>query len=147
MSNFAYDFSSAYGLSATLFATSTGVTTTVNVAGSSVDLSSNVGNIVSAVLVVGNAAGTNPVLNVLIEESTDGSNAWTAVTGGAFTAVTTNNQVQVIAAKPTKRYWRSSGTCTGTNPVMEATVLIGPYPLRTAPANDGGFDTVAASAN
>jgi hypothetical protein len=30
---------------------------------------------------------------------------------------------------------------------VEATILIGPYPLRTAPANDGGFDQTAAAAN
>ena len=147
MANFASDFSGMYGCTATLFATSTGVSASANAAGSSVDLSSNVGNIVSAILVVGNAAGTNPTLDALIQESTDGTNNWTAVTGGAFTQVTTSNQVQVIAFKPTKRYVRSSGTTGGTNPVFEATVLIGPYPLRTAPANDGGFDTTAGSAN
>jgi hypothetical protein len=147
LANFASDFSGMYGMTATLFATSTGVTTSSQVSGSSVDLSSNVGNIVSASLIVGNAGGTTPALDVLLQESTDGTNSWTSVTGGAFTQVTTSNQIQTIAFKPTKRYIRSTGTCTGTNPVMETTVLIGPYPLRTAPANDGGWDTAAVAAN
>ena len=147
MAGFNSDFSGAYGATCTLFATSTGVSASANASGSSVDLSSNVGNIVSAALIVGNAAGTTPTLDVFLQESTDGSNNWTSVTGGAFTQVTTSNQVQFLAFKPTKRYVRSSGTTGGTNPVFEATVLIGPYPLRTAPANDGGWDTTAGSAN
>lgn len=147
MANMASDFSTAYGCTATLFATSTGVTTSAHLVGSSVDLSSNVGNIVSAILVTGNVAGTNPALDAYLQESTDGSNNWTSVAGGAFTQVTTSNKLQVLAVEPTKRYLRSNGTCTGTNPVCETTILIGPYPLRTAPANDGGFDQVAAAGN
>lgn len=147
MANFVGDFSSQYGLTATLFATSTGVTVSANASGSSVDLSSNVSNIVSAILVVGNAAGTTPTLDTFLQESTDGSSNWTSVTGGAFTQVTTSNQVQVLPFKPTKRYVRSSGTTGGTSPVFEATILIGPYPLRTAPANDGGFDQTSAPGN
>lgn len=146
MANFAGDFSSAYGCTATLFATSTGVSVSANASGSSVDLSSNVGNIVSAILVVGNAAGTTPTLDTFLQESTDGT-TWTSVTSGAFTQVTTSNQVQVLPVKPTKRYIRSSGTTGGTSPVFETTILIGPYPLRTAPANDGGFDQTAAPGN
>jgi len=146
LANFAGDLSVAYGCTATLFATSTGVSVSANASGSSVDLSANVGNIVSAILVVGNAAGTTPTLDTFIQESTDGT-TYTSVTGGAFTQVTTSNQVQVLAFKPTKRYVRSSGTTGGTNPVFEATILIGPYPLRTAPANDGGFDLTSAAAN
>jgi len=147
MANMAGDFSSAYGLSATLFATSTGVTTSTQLVGSSVDLSSNVAGIVSAILVVGNAAGTNPALDAFLQESTDGSNNWTTVAGSAFTQVTTSNRVQVIAVEPTKRYLRSNGTCTGTNPVCETTILIGPFPLRTAPNNNGGFNQASAAAN
>lgn len=146
MSNFAGDFSSMYGCTATLFATSTGVSTSANLSGSSVDLAPNVSNVVSAILVCGNAAGTSPTMDAKIQESTDGT-TWTDVTGGAFTQVTTSNQLQVLPFKPTKRYVRSTGTVGGTSPVFEATVLIGPYPLRTAPSNDGGWDTTAASAN
>lgn len=149
MANFAGDFSTSgmYGHTATLFATSTGVSTDANAGGVSVDLSSNDSNIVSATLVVGNAAGTSPTLNAKMQESTDGSSNWTDVTGGAFTQVTTSNKLETIAFKPTKRYVRCTGTVGGTNPVLETTVLVGPYPLRTAPANDGGWDTTAAAAN
>lgn len=146
MANWVGDLSVAYGCTATLFATSTGVSASANAQGSSVDLSSNIGNIVSATLVVGNAAGTTPTLDVFLQESTDGSNNWTTLSGSAFTQVTTSNQVQVLGVKPTKRYVRSSGTTGGTNPVFETTVLL-TYPLSHAPANDGGWDQVAASAN
>lgn len=145
MANFAGDFSGVYGHTATLFATSTGVTTDANATGVSVDLASNVSNVVTATLVCGNVAGTaNPTLTAKMQESTDGSNNWTDITGGAFTAVTTSSQCQDIPIKPTKRYVRSTGTVSGTNPVFEATILVGPYPLRTAPNNDGGWDTAVA---
>lgn len=144
MANFASDFRSSYGCSGTLFATSTGVSTDANASGSSVDLSSDGANIVSAILVVGNAAGTSPTMDIKLQESTDGSTNWTDVTNGAFTQVTTSNQVQVIPFKPTKRYVRCTGTVGGTNPVLETTVLIGPYPLTTAPTGKGGFDTTVA---
>ena len=147
MANMVSDLSGMYGCTATLFATSTGVSASANAQGVSVDLSSNAGNVVSAILVVGNAAGTTPTLDAFLQESTDGTNNWTAVTGGAFAQVTTSNQVQVIPFKPTKRYVRSSGTTGGTNPVFETTILVGPYPLRTAPGNDGGWDTSAGSGN
>lgn len=146
MANFAGDFSTQYSCTAALFATSTGMTTSAQLSGVSVDLSSNVANIVSAVLVVGNVAGTLPTMNVKIQESTDGT-TYTDVTNGAFTQVTTSNQVQIISFKPTKRYLSCTGTIGGTNPVLETTVLIGPFPLRTAAANSGGFNTTVASGN
>lgn len=148
MANFAGDFAGVYSTTATLFATSTGVTTDANATGVSVNLSADVANIVSAILVVGGVAGTGtPTLTAKIQESTDGTNNFTDVTGGGFTAVTTTNQVQVISFKPTKPYLKSAGTVSGTNPVFEATILIGPFPIRTAPANDGGWDTTVAPGN
>jgi hypothetical protein len=134
-------------VSGSLFATSTGVSTDANAAGVSVDLASNVGNIITAVQVVGGLAGTGtPTLASKVQESTDGTNNWTDVTGGGFTAVTTTSNVQAIGIKPTKRYVRTTGTVAGTSPVAEATTLI--YaPRRTAPDNDGGFDQTAAAGN
>ena len=146
MSAFVGDLSGMYATSATLFATSTGVTLSANAVGVSVDMAGNASNIVSSILVTGNAGGTTPTLDVYLQESTDGS-TWTSVTGGAFTQVTTSNNVQVLPFKPTKRYIRCNGTTGGTSPVFETTCLIGPFPLRTAPANDGGWDTVASAAN
>ena len=146
MANFAGDFSSMYGATCALFATSTGMTTSSQLSGVSVDMASNVENIISAALIVGNVAGTTPTMNVKLQESTDGT-TYTDITGGAFTQVTTSNQVQYLAVKPTKRYVSCTGTIGGTNPVLETTVLIGPYPLRTGPTAKGGFDTTAAAGN
>ena len=143
MANFVGDLSQQI-VSGSLFATSTGVSTDANAAGASVDLASNVGNIITAVQVVGGLAGTGtPTLASKCQESTDGSNNWTDITGGAFTAVSAANNVQTLGVKPTKRYVRTTGTVAGTNPVAETTTLF--YaPRRTAPDNDGGFDTVVA---
>lgn len=146
MANFLGDLSQeVWGLS--LFATSTGVSTDANAAGASVDLVDNVGNICSAVQVVGGLAGTGtPTLASKVQESTDGTNNWTDVTGGGFTAVTTTGNIQVIPFKPTKRYVRTTGTVAGTSPVAEATTII--YGARRhVPANDGGWDTTVAPGN
>lgn len=146
MANFIGDISQ-HIVSASLYATSTGVSTSANAAGASVDLASCVGNICTAVQVCGNLAGTGgPTMDTLLQESTDGSNNWTAVTGGAFTQVTASNVVEALPFKPTKRYVRTTATVGGTNPVAEATTLIYAPRVHT-PANDGGFDLTAASAN
>lgn len=146
MANFTGDISQ-HIVSGSLFATSTGVSTDANAAGASVDLASNVGNVCTAVQVVGGLAGTGtPTLASKVQESTDGTNNWTDVTGGAFAAASVANSVQMVAFKPTKRYVRTTGTVAGTSPVAETTTLI--YaPRRTVPDNDGGFDLTAAAAN
>jgi hypothetical protein len=69
------------------------------------------------------------------------------VANGAFTQVTTPNQLQVIAVEPTKRYLSCTGTVGGTSPVFVTSVLVGPFPLTTAPAGQGGFSPQAQSAN
>lgn len=144
MANFSGDFSSQYISSAALFATSTGVSTSANASGTSLDMSQDVANIMTAFLIVGNAAGTTPTLDMKLRESTDGT-TYTDVTSGAFTQVTTNNQVQALAFKPTKRYVSVTGTVSGTNPVFETTVLV-LAPRRSA-ANVGGFDTTSVPSN
>lgn len=144
MANFFTDLS-PHIVAPTLYGTTTGVTTDANATGASVDLMDEVGNIVNAVQVVGVRTGTSPTLNTKMQESTDGT-TWTDVTGGAFTQVTTSSQSETIAFKPTKRYVRSTGTTGGTSPVFPATVTV-VAPLTHSPANDGGWDTVASSAN
>ena len=144
MAGFSGDFSSSYNTSISLWATSTGVTSSAGAAGVSVDVSSNVGNVFSAFLIVGNVAGTTPTLNMKMQESTDGT-TYTDITSGAFTQVTASSNVQMIPIEPTKRYVRCTGTTGGTNPVFEATVGV-LYPLRTAPNNVGGFNNTAAAA-
>lgn len=133
-------------IAGSLFATSTGVTTDANAQGASVDCGYAVANIFTAIQVVGGLAGTGtPTLTSKIQESTDGT-TWTDVTGGGFTAVTTTNQVEALPFKPTKRYVRTTGTVSGTNPVAEATTLI--YaPRITNPTTWGGFNQTAAAAN
>ena len=146
MANFRGDISQEL-IAASLWATSTGVTTDAAASGASVDIGGDVGNILTAVQVVGGLAGTGtPTLTSKVQESTDGSNNWTDVTGGGFTAVTTSQNVQAIGFKPTKRYVRTTGTVAGTNPVAEATTLI--YAARiTIPSTYSGFDQTAAPAN
>lgn len=143
MANFLGDLEPTI-VSGSLFATSTGVTTDANAAGASVDLINSVGLICSAIQVVGGLAGTGtPTLASKVQQSTDGSNNWTDITGAAFTAVTTTQNVQVINFQPTYRYVRTTGTVAGTNPVAEATTLI--YAARrTSPTGIGGFSTTAA---
>lgn len=145
MSNFAGDFSSQYTSPGTLFATSTGVTTDSHLTGVSADLGPNVANVLSAILVVGGIAGTGtPGFTARIQESNDGSNSWTDVASGAFSAQTTTNTVQIIPIKPSKRYLRSTGTVQGTNPVAECTIIF-LAPMTTGPVNTGGFNQTAAA--
>lgn len=143
MSNFFGDIS-PHIVTPTLFGTTTAVTTDANATGASVDLADNVGNIVSAVQVTGVRTGTgSPTLTTKMQESTDGSNNWTDITGGGFTAVTASSQVECIAFKPTKRYVRSTGTVAGTSPVFPVTITV-IAPRRHTPTNEGGFDNTAA---
>ena len=146
MANFVGDISQEI-LGLSLFATSTGVSTDANAAGGFVDLASDVANICTAIQIVGGLAGTGtPTLTSKLQESTDGVNNITDVTGGGFTAVTTTGNVQAVPFKPTKRYVRTTGTVAGTSPVAEATTII--YaPRRTMPDNDGGWDQTVAPGN
>lgn len=145
MANFVGDLSSGYVVTATLFATSTGVTTNAHLTGASVDTNLIVSNNVTAVLVVGNAAGTSPTMDAKMQESTDNT-TWTDVASGAFTQVTASSQVQALSIMPTKRYLRSTGTVGGTTPVLETTILVvGPRELN--PANNGGFNNTAVAGN
>ena len=145
MANFVGDISGQL-IAGSLFATSTGVTTDANAQGSSVDAAGAVSNIYTAVQIVGGLAGTGtPTLTSRVQESTDGT-TWTDVTGGAFTAVTTTNQVEAIPFKPTKRYIRTTGTVAGTSPVAEATTLI--YAARIMePSTFSGFSQTVAPGN
>ena len=143
MANAFQDLVSVGGLSTTLYSITTGQTT--DTAGSSVDCVDLLGNICNAILISGNRTGTGtPTINAKMQESTDGSNNWTDITGGAFTAVTGTNVTQLISYKPTKRYQRSTHTVSGTSPVFSTSIAI-LGALRHAPANVGGFSTAAAA--
>lgn len=142
MASFAGDFSSQYQSSVALFATSTGVSTSANAQGTSVDISNVDSNVLTAFLIVGNAAGTNPTMNMKVTESTDGT-TYTDVTDGAFTQVTTSNQIQALPVKPRLRYVSVTGTVAGTNPVFEATVMV--IGARRNPSAFGGWSTSASA--
>lgn len=144
MANFRGDLSQDI-IGVSLWATSTGVSTNANAQGASVSVVNDVANILTAVQIVGNFAGTTPTMDTKIQESTDGT-TWTDVTGGAFTQVTASSAIEAIPFKPTKVYIRTTGTVAGTNPVAEATTII--YaPRRDTPTNVGGFNQTAAAAN
>lgn len=146
MSNFAQDLSTfAYHWGGTLFSTTTGVTTDADAVGASVDISGDVGCMISAALIVGVRSGTGtPTLTAKMQESTTGTGSWTDATGGSFSAQTTSNSIQVVSYLATKRYQRVTGTILGTNPVFPAMVtIIGPR--RIAPDGAAGYDNTAAA--
>jgi hypothetical protein len=85
---------------------------TTNAAGSSVDLGG--AELQHAGVLVAGAL-TDGTHNVKLQESTDGSNSWTDVTDGAFSALagnTTNQHavVQTINFRRSKRYVRATAT-------------------------------------
>lgn len=62
-------------------------------------------------------AGTNPTLDVKIQDSADGSTGWADVTGAAFTQVTSTASQQRLSVNVSeiKRYVRTVGTLGGTS--------------------------------
>src|SRR5690349_18131246 len=69
------------------------------------------------------ATGTGPTLTVSLEESDTGAGSWTAVTGGAGTALAGVGN-QVFAAAPTKSFVRVSAAVAGTTPAVTAKVAV-----------------------
>jgi hypothetical protein len=97
-------------------------TATASVTGNTGDFVSGDGRC-TAIQQVGSVAGTSPNLAGKIQESSDQS-AWTDVSGAAFTAVTTSDNVQAISFDRTKRYLRYLGTITGTSPSFALAVVV-----------------------
>lgn len=78
------------------------------------------------VLVMANvsvAGGTSPTLTVAVQESDNGSSGWTAVPGGATTAIAGVGNA-VCAAAPSKSFVRLSATVAGTTPAVTAKVAV-----------------------
>jgi hypothetical protein len=69
----------------------------------------------NALLNVGTVSGTNPTLDVKMQESADGSTNWTDITGATFTQVTAASNLQLLVFKPIKRYVRAHCTIGGTS--------------------------------
>ena len=60
-----------------------------------------------------------------IEQSTDGTSGWTAISGAAFAAVTAGTNTQVIRFTRTARYVRYAASVVGAAPEVNLAVLIG----------------------
>ncbi len=149
MANFVYDLSSNYVVTPTLYGTTTGVSTDANAQGSSVDVSTCIGVAISAVAVVGARTGTNPTMDLKMQESTDGTTWTDAVlydgTTAVFSQFTTSGS-DTITYAPLKRYQRCTGTVAGTNPVFPTTVTV-IAPLHVGPTGYGGFNNTSAAGN
>lgn len=98
-----------------------------NAAGSAIDLQGTInplGREVKAILDVGAVAGTSPTLDVAIQESATTTAAdFTAITGAAFTQVSTTGN-QELHFKVTKRYVRAVSTVGGTSPKQDFGVYL-----------------------
>ncbi|MFO0808974.1 MAG: hypothetical protein U0746_10150 [Gemmataceae bacterium] len=98
-------------------------TATSTVTGSTIDLIHGDGRCF-AIQQVGAVSGTSPSLAGKVQESADAS-TWADVSGAAFTAVGSADNVQAIAFDRTQRYVRYVGTVTGTSPSFIVAVVVG----------------------
>ena len=88
--------------------------------GAAVDVSELIGSMV-VTLDSSAGGGANHTLNVKLQESADGVNNWTDITGGAFTEVTNaaaSFQSIIISADARKKYIRGVDTVAGTDPAF-----------------------------
>lgn len=100
-----------------------------------VDMVSDVGNMVSCLLTSSAVAGSG-VGAVKIQESSDDS-TWADITGATFTSVSAANALQLISFKLTKRYVRAHFTLSsGTSVTLQVTFL---GQRRTTPSGNGGW--------
>lgn len=76
--------------------------------------SGTAGDVLLAVHVTA-ASGTTPTLNVSLEESVDGSTAWTAITGSGIVQLTAAGNATAYAS-PSKSFVRVTATVAGTTP-------------------------------
>lgn len=85
-------------------------------------------------------AGTNPTMNVKIQESVDTTSGnFTDIPGATFAAVTTTDSAQIIKFLRTKRYLRAVATIGGTagpSFVLSCVVLA----QKKMTGSGGGFD-------
>jgi len=91
-----------------------------NTNGNAVDLQNYVApgsREMKAVLSVGSQSGTNPTLDVKVQDSADGSTGWADIPGAAFAQVGGALSEQTIHCQTLKRYVRAVVTVGGTSPV------------------------------
>jgi hypothetical protein len=99
-------------------------------AGTGVDLRSAVGEAVAILACSAATAGTNPTLDVKIQDSADNS-TFADVTGYTFTQVTNADSLQTLRIDPrlVRRYVRAYATIGGTSsPSFPVTALIAYVP-------------------
>ncbi len=82
------------------------------------------GNGVGFAVLQVNSVTPATTFTVTIEESNDQS-TWATVSGGAFAAVTTGDQVQAVRYRRSRRYLRLSYTITGDTPEVVCSALLG----------------------
>ncbi|GIW70326.1 MAG: hypothetical protein KatS3mg101_1073 [Patescibacteria group bacterium] len=101
---------------------------TANANGISVDTQGY--NSAAVILEVGAVSGTNPTLDVKLQESADGS-TWADISGATFAQVTAANNSQILRVEglgtSRKRYIRAVATVGGTSPSFNTAceVLLG----------------------
>jgi hypothetical protein len=77
-----------------------------------------------AVLSVGAVSGTNPTLDVKLQESDTAGGTYTDIAGAVFNRVTAGSVSQVINVKRLTRYVRAAATLGGTSPSFHMEVVI-----------------------
>ena len=93
--------------------------------GSAIDVKDYVGKL-KVVLQSTLGTGTDPTLDVTIEESADGSTNWTAISGAAFTQVTDGAaavEAIGVSVDGAMRYIRAVATIDGTTPAFVCSVI------------------------
>lgn len=92
------------------------ISRTATLTGTAIDILDYEGQAIFTLSAGAATAGTNPTLDVVIQHSSDNS-SFSAVTGGAFTQVTTTASLQTIVLNVSdlKRYVRVVGTLGGTS--------------------------------
>lgn len=79
--------------------------------------------IVLAAVTVTALTGTTPTVNMILEESANGSSGWTTVPGGTAAQLTAAGTAMVMAVA-TKNYVRASVTVGGTTPSATGSVPV-----------------------
>ena len=79
-----------------------------------------------AILHSAGGSGTNPTLDVKLQESDDGSTGWTDISGASFSQVTTSASLQKIriGIGGTKKYIRAVATIGGSSPSFDFAVSL-----------------------
>jgi len=105
-----------------------GAAKTTTVTGSAVDCDGMAGSVIFTQQ-VDTVSGTTPTLDGKVQQSADGSTAWTDVSGATATQVTASTNIQNIVAdrSASQRYLRYVGTIAGTSPSFQLSIACNAY--------------------